>query len=230
LCVLILITYLQAHNLPMKEDVKLYALIAGKSALRWGLVVFAGVFFSLLFLIVLLVQYYGTGSGKFLVYFCNLWQTNLAAWVLIFCFPVFIFLYVVLANKIVIQSLVYELWSKKAVVYVEPALQRVVARITNNQQWMRDFSNKAMLRARILEAGKTDKTISSTSRKVLVFAFQRINLDDIDFSQEKLSLYDVLLTKLMQFISEMVEPGYVLVWLLLGLQTLLFVLAQYFQH
>jgi hypothetical protein len=199
----------------MKEDLKLYAGIATKSVLKWLFIVCSGWILTLIFLIIMLFQYYGTGHGK------------VAALILVLLSVLFCFLYVVVANKVAIQTLIYDFWTKKGIQLVKPVLSTAVHQITNNQHWLKEVSNDAMLRARLIDASKNNKTTAKNTRRILVFSLKRIQLDDIDFQNEKLSLYDVLLDKLLQYFATFVEPDFLWFWVLLLLQVLLFSTAQY---
>jgi len=211
----------------MKEDLKLYAGIAIKSGLKWLFVACSGWILTLVFLIIVLIQQHGTGHGKMVVFFSQLASANWAALVVLLASPLFFFLYFVLANKIAIQTLIYNLWTKKGMDLIRPALSTALKRITSNVNWSKNLSDEAMLRARLLEASRRDKTISTNTKRVVTFSLKRIKLDDVDLQNEKLSLYDVLLDKLLQYFSTFAEPDFLLFWVLLILQILLFSAAQY---
>jgi hypothetical protein len=90
---------------------------------------------------------------------------------------------------------------------------------------MTSVSDKAMLRAKLLDENRNDKSNSSLNRRVLGYVFKKIKLDDIDFRDENLTLTEVLTLKLKNFISETTKPSFTLFWVLVGVQFLLLILS-----
>lgn len=212
----------------MKENIKLYAKISGKAFLKWLFVIVSGIVLTLiLFLIILFTNSSGAGGGHGNAYafILNLAVQDFFGFLLFIGTPVFIFLYFAIANKIGIQTIIYEIWTNKAVQFVEPAIKKIAEKITSKQNWVTTVSNEAMLRAKLLDANRNDKSNSTLNKRVLGYVFKKIKLDDIDFRDENLTLADILTLKLKNFISETTQPSFKLFWVLLVVQIVLLILS-----
>lgn len=212
----------------MKENIKLYAKISGKAFLKWLFVLLSGSIISaILFLIIFFTNVSGAGGGHGNAYafVINLAVQDLFGFLLFIGMPLFVFLYFAVANKIGIQTIIYEIWTNKAMQFVEPAIKKIADKITSKQNWMTSVSDQAMLRAKLLDENRNDKSNSSLNRRVLGYVFKKIKLDDIDFRDENLTLTEVLTLKLKNFISETTKPSFILFWVLVGVQFLLLILS-----
>lgn len=215
----------------MKESIKLYAKISGKAFLKWFLVVASGIVITLVFFFIILFSNAsgaGGGHGNPFALLISLALEDVFGLLLFAGAPIFIILYFLIANKVAIHTVIYEIWTNKAVVYVEPAVQKIAEKITSKQNWISTVSDQAMLRAKLLDANKNDKSTSTLNRRVLNYAFKKIKLDDIDFQNEKLTLADILTLKLKNFISESAKPSFNLYWILIGIQVVLLICSMIF--
>lgn len=215
----------------MKESIKLYAKISGKAFLKWFLIVASGIVITLVFFFIILFSNAsgaGGGHGNPFALLISLALEDVFGLLLFAGAPIFIILYFLIANKVAIHTVIYEIWTNKAVVYVEPAVQKIAEKITSKQNWISTVSDQAMLRAKLLDANKNDKSTSTLNRRVLNYAFKKIKLDDIDFQNEKLTLADILTSKLKNFISESAKPSFNLYWILIGIQVVLLICSMIF--
>jgi hypothetical protein len=112
----------------MKENIKLYAKISGKAFLKWLFVLLSGSIISaILFLIILFTNVSGAGGGHGNAYafVINLAVQDLFGFLLFIGMPLFVFLYFAVANKIGIQTIIYEIWTNKAMQFVEQQLKKL---------------------------------------------------------------------------------------------------------
>lgn len=212
----------------MKENIKLYSKISGKVFLKWLFVLLTGSIITvILFLIILFTNASGAGGGhgNAFGFVIDLAVQDFFGFLLFVGMPFFIFIYFAIANKIAIQTIIYEIWTNKAMQFVEPAVQKIAEKITSKQNWVTTISDQAMLRAKLLDANRNDKSNSSLNKRVLGYVFKKIKLDDINFRDENLTLADVLTSKLKNFISETTKPSFGLFWILVGVQILLLILS-----
>lgn len=212
----------------MNESIKLYAKISGKSFLKWLIVIITGIVVTMIFFFVILftnASGAGGGHGNALAFITNLAIQDFFGLLLFAGAPVFIFLYFSVANKIAIQTVIYEIWTNKAVQFVEPAIKKIAEKITSKQNWITTVSNSAMLRAKLLDENRNDKSNSTLNKRVLNYVFKRIKLDDIDFRNENLTLADIITLKIKNFISGIAEPSFKLFWVLLITQFVLLFLS-----
>ncbi|MBW1655064.1 hypothetical protein [Flavobacterium quisquiliarum] len=215
----------------MKEEIKMMASISAKSSLKWLIVMVGGNIFTLILFFIILFQnasFAGGGHGNAYAFIVGLLLNNICGFILFVGAPVFAFLYFVIANKVAIQQMIYLTWkNKKFSDYIDSKVVFLVDKITDSNRLVGTISNESMLRLKLLEANKNDKESSRIKKKIINYLFQKIKLDDIDFSREDLKLSQIVSVKLNQFISETVEPSLLFFWLLLLLQVVLFVIAQF---
>lgn len=212
----------------MKENFKIAAKIGGKTALKW---IFIFVLGNIVTLITFLIALYGNielaggGHGSIIALFLGLLTTNFFAFLLVFGAPVFLVLYFIIANKVSIQNAVYLLWQGKAGDYISNKVGNITKKITEKEGWRKNLSDKAMLKARILQLTKEDTDTSKLQRKVIGFGFKKIKLDEINFKDENLNLSDILIGKFNNFIAETAKPSLKLMWLLIIIQITLLIVS-----
>ena len=203
----------------MNENIKTVAKIGAKSTLKWIGILAMGIGITLLLFTLVLVQ-----NHKFF----ELATTNPAGFALLIGAPIFIFLYFVIANKYTIQNIIYSVWVSKGQDFVEPLVEKISTKITAKVNWSSAISNQAMLKARLISENATAVETPKLQRKVLNYAFKKVQLDDIDFKDENLRLTDVLILKIKSFISTVSKPSLTLFWIVASIQIVLFVVSQFY--
>ncbi|WP_370408923.1 hypothetical protein [Tenacibaculum dicentrarchi] len=202
----------------MKENIKIAVKISGKIALKWIFIFSLG---NIVTLITFLIALYGNiglsggGHGSIIGLFTGLITTNIFAFLIIFGSPVFIAIYFVIANKISIQNAIYLLWEGKAGNYISSKVENVTKKLTEKEGWKKELTDKAILKAKILQLTKNDNDTSKLQRKIINFGFNKIKLDEIDFQDENLNLSDFLTNKFNDFIAETTKPSLKLLWILI---------------
>ncbi|WCC44077.1 hypothetical protein PJW08_09695 [Tenacibaculum finnmarkense] len=202
----------------MKENIKIAVKISGKTALKWIFIFSLG---NIVTLITFLIALYGNiglsggGHGSIIGLFTGLITTNIFAFLLIFGSPAFIAIYFVIANKISIQNAIYLLWEGKARNYISSKVENVTKKLTEKEGWKKELTDKAILKAKILQLTKNDNDTSKLQRKIINFGFNKIKLDEIDFQDENLNLSDFLTNKFNDFIAETTKPSLKLLWILI---------------
>ncbi|MBE7634681.1 hypothetical protein [Tenacibaculum finnmarkense] len=202
----------------MKENIKIAVKISGKTALKWIFIFALG---NIVTLIIFLIALYGNiglsggGHGSIIGLFIGLLTTNIFAFLLVFGSPVFIAIYFIIANKISIQNAIYLLWKGKAGNYISSKVENVTKKLTEKEGWKKELTDKAILKAKILQLTKNDNDTSKLQRKIINFGFNKIKLDEIDFQDENLNLSDFLTNKFNDFIAETTKPSLKLLWILI---------------
>ncbi|MEN2402218.1 hypothetical protein GKZ90_0020685 [Flavobacterium sp. MC2016-06] len=215
----------------MKEDIKIAAKITAASTLKWLVIVLIGNLFTLTCFLIILFQnisFAGGGHGNVYAFIINLFFHNTCGFILLVGAPIFAFLYFAIANKIAIQTMIHQLWQNKMGSYIDAKVIMIVDKLVESNDWTSSTSNDAMLRLKLLEANRSDNESSKIKKKVIGYIFAKIQLDDIDFSNQDLKFSNVVSTKLNNFVSETVEPSFLFFWLLLFFQLLLIIVAQFF--
>jgi hypothetical protein len=215
----------------MKEEIKSVASISAKSSLKWLVVMISGNLFTMIIFLIILFQngsLAGGGHGNAYAFIMGLLLNNICGFILFVGAPIFAFLYFLIANKAAIQQIIYLTWKNKTFAgYVNSYVVLLVDKITASNNMASRISNGAMLRLQLLEANKNDKESSKIKKRVINYIFKKVRLDDVDFSNKDLKLSEVVSMKINQFISEAVEPSLLFFWLLLLLQVVLFIGAQF---
>jgi len=215
----------------MKEEIKVVAGISAKSSLKWLVIMIIGNLFTLILFLIILFQnadFAGGAHGNAYAFLSGLFLNNIYGFILLAGAPVFAILYFLIANKAAIQQMIYLTWKNKVFAsYIDSKVVFLVDKLTASNNWSSAVSNKALLKMQLLEANRNDKESSKIKKKVINYLFQKINLDDVDFSNKDLKRSEVVSVKLNQFISEAVEPSLLFFWLLLLIQIVLFVAAQF---
>lgn len=203
----------------MNENVKTFTKIGVKSTFKWLAIFAFGIFISVMFFSIVLIQ-----NREFM----GLITQNPAGLIVLIGTPFFIFLYFVLANKITIQSIIYNIWVNKGHEFVEPLVEKIGTKITSKINWTSEISNHAILKAKLISENASDLETPKMQRKVLNYVIKKVNLDDINFKDENLRLTDVLVLKIKSFISTVSKPSYTMFWVLAAIQLLLFIVSQFY--
>lgn len=216
----------------MKESIKTAVAISGKTALKWIFIFALG---NIVTLITFFVAFYnnigvaGGGHGSIIGLFIGLLTTNIFAFLLIFGAPVFLAIYFIIANKVSIQNAMYLLWKGKAGDYISSKVGGLTKKITEKEGWRKELTDKAFLKAKMLQLAKDDNDTSKLQRKIISFGFKKINLDEVDFQDEKLNLSDFLSDKFNNFVSETAKPSLQLLWILIFIQIALLICSIIFK-
>lgn len=214
------------------ENTKIAAKISGKIFLKWIFIFGLGnivTFITFFIAIYSNIEMAGGGHGNIIALFLGLLLSNLLAFLLVIGAPVFLVFYFMLANKISIETAIYLLWKSKMGDFISEKVGSIAKLITEKEGWSKDLSDKALLKAKVLQLIKNDKNTSKLQRKVIEYGLKKIQLDDIDFEEEHINLATILTTKFNNFVSQTVQPSLKLVWILAAVQILLLIASFYFK-
>lgn len=212
----------------MKENIKIFAKISSKVIAKWLLIFITGNIVTLITFLVAIftnAKYAGGGHGSPIALVIGLFTQNIFAFFVVIGAPIFLALYFILANKISIQNALYQLWKTKAGDYISDKVENITSKFTEKDGWQREITNKAILKAKILQENKSDPNSSKLQRKLISYGFKKINLDDINFQDENLKLSHILKVKFYDFISNTAKPSLKLFWILIFLQIFLLIVS-----
>lgn len=217
----------------MNEHLKLYGKIALKSTGILLLVAGLGTIITIItFLTCFIASLFlmegsaGTGHnspGALIDYVVIFATKDPCGFAVVFGGPFFLTGYFMLAGKIAIQNALYLVWKNKGVQYFEPVIGRIAKRVVT--QRMNEKFNHARLRAGLRDVNRNDPTTKPVQKKVINYALKKVKLDNIDHSQEELTIDEIITKRTVRFISDMAEPGYVLFWILVALQIVLTIVS-----
>jgi len=214
----------------MIENIKIYSKIAAKSFLKWLLIIGGGILLSTILFFIVLYQNIGMaggGHGNVLALLVNTFSTNFPAFLLIVGFPLFIFFYIMIANKYFIQSSINQIWKNKAEAFVGEKIKNSVEKLVAKNDTINSISNASVLRLKLLEENRTNPESSKIKRKIVDYIIKKIKLDDIEYSKKDLRLSDIVVNKVNNFISESAEPSLHFFWILFITQIVIFIIAQF---
>lgn len=214
----------------MIENIKVYSKIAAKSLVKWLLLVGTGISISILFFLILLFQILnstGKANGTSTSFYVNLMHSNWAFVLLFVGAPVFIFLYFIIANKHFIQSAIYQVWKNKAEGFATDKIKLIVDQLVAKNGAITTISSESVLKLKLLEESRRNPDSSKIKRRVVDYIIKKIKLNDVDYSNKDLRLSDIVANKVNSFISESAEPSLLFFWIILFIQIILFIIAQF---
>lgn len=147
----------------MKENIKIFAKISSKVIAKWLLIFITGNIVTLITFLVAIftnAKYAGGGHGSPIALVIGLFTQNIFAFFVVIGAPIFLALYFILANKISIQNALYQLWKTKAGDYISDKVENITSKFTEKDGWQREITNKAILKAKILQENKSDPNSS----------------------------------------------------------------------
>lgn len=205
----------------MKENFKIAVSIGSRVIGKWILMVALGTLLTIILFGVALAhtaELAGGGHGNIYAFTIGLFLTDFCAFLLIFGGPVFIFLYILIANKTTVQTAIHLLWKNKAGEYITKHVGAITKALVNEKTKAHQITNQAMLKAQLVQKIQVDPNTTKLQRRVITYGLKKIKLNDIDFQKEDLHLSDIIEHKFYNFISEAVVPSWKLFWLVVALQ------------
>ena len=206
----------------MIEHIKLAAKIGARTFLKWLLLVAAGCILSLSCAAIIVFKNRGLssgdGSGNSLGYVLSLFSKDTTGFILLFGAPVFIILYFLVVNKIIIANTIYLVLKHKAGAIISTQVGRLVDGLTTGGTWVAKGADAAILRAKLLQANMDDPNTSRLKRGVIKYGFNKIRLDDIDLRDGNMKLSTIVVGKVDHLMRETAKPSLKLFWLLVFVQ------------
>lgn len=203
-----------------------------KSGGLWVLLVICGVGVAVTFLCLAIYDAWATlgGGGKHagLEFLQSYAAKHLLAGISIFGSPIFIFLAFVVANKVAMQTVLFGLWSNKAVHHVEPVLRSSVESHFKNDDASRVAAKLKDIRSGLIKAAREDSIASKITIRVINHAIKKVDLDGIDPYQPDLNIGDVVTKRVVQFVEESTAPSLRPFWILIAVQVGVYVCSKVF--
>lgn len=134
------------------------------------------------------------------------------------------FLLFSLGNKYVISKTIHKLLSDKGETLLVPIIDKVLNKIKSHQpELLKKGSDTTKLKLKLLQEIRDSKE-SKWLKKIIIFGFQKVNLDDVDFSDEKVSFSDIIKTKIITGLKNISQPSRNFFWIILAIQIVLLIL------
>jgi hypothetical protein len=210
----------------MKKTSKGYKLIAFNSLIAWLKPAVPGILLSLVCIgtaIWLLASNNPPEAQGFKFYFIFTKKPWVTALLILSCiFPI---LYVLVANKYAINTLMSQVWSNKLSGFIVPKVHSYLETLSERQpDWMQGITNSKFTQL-CLDIVMQDGTLNKVQRLVLRTGFKGINMKASDFEDPEYKLPHVVVTKMENLIASLTQPSLLFFWILLILQLVALFLA-----
>lgn len=230
----------------MKEEllgnIKIFAKISGKASLAWIKVMLIGAVIMIVDLVIAIILLGDNTGGGFpasahagilgavmgfiLLFVVEFW-TALLLTVGILA-PV---LFIVLANKNAIASAVYNVWKYKIADFIEPKIDLYIDKILQKQpDFLKNITDWSVVKVKLLDTINNDSQTPKLQKRIIKFVLKKIKMDDVNFKDPNTNLNSILSLKIKQFIAGFAEPDLKLVWIIVGIDIVLIILAFVFNH
>jgi hypothetical protein len=220
------------------DNVKFFAKTAASNVLRWM------VLFGLGLLLVLIgfylgVHFFGNNTGAadagggfagllrvFTLFYDEFWTALLLVASLIF-----VVIYSAVASKVCLSFIIGKVYQNKLADGIGEKVFNIISSINDkNPGWLTKVKNAGSVKEALLGAANEDSSMNKIQHKVLGYALNKVNLDDIDFKHPNLNLPQELSNRIMFALSQAAQPSYQLFWIAAGAHVLLMILAFVFDH
>ncbi|MBS7233430.1 hypothetical protein KHA90_20660 [Flavobacterium psychroterrae] len=139
----------------------------------------------------------------------------------IFALP---FLLFSLGNKYIISKTINKLISDKGEVLLYPIIDKVLSKIKTNQpDLLKKGTDSTKLKLKVLQEIKDSKE-NKWLKKIIIYGFKKVSLDDVDFSDEKVSFSDIIKEKIITGLKNVSQPSRNFFWIILGIQITILIL------
>lgn len=142
----------------------------------------------------------------------------------VLCIFILPFLLFSLGNKYIISKTINKLISDKGEVLLYPIIDKVLSKIKSNQpDLLKKGTDSTKLKLKLLQEIKESKE-NKWLKKIILFGFKIVSLDDVDFSDEKVSFSDIIKEKTITGLKNVSQPSRNFFWIILGIQITIFIL------
>lgn len=225
----------------MNQNLTLVAKIAGRSMLAWLKVAIPGILFSTICFVISLVllrnnaeTYLGDGSnsvGELLIRCLAFILSEFWTAVLLLTAVGGIFFYIIFANKLALQTAIYQTWKQKASDWIMNKFEAYLDKLNQRKiSSKKPLNNAKDVKVEMLSMIKEDSTTSSLQKRVMRFILSKLYLDDVNFSDPELKLNTVIRTAVAGKLADTLEPSLMWFWIVFAAQIIIMVLAVVYDH
>ena len=191
-----------------------YKRIMAKSIFAWVKVGVTGILFSLICLII----------GFCMFSFQNFMAKPFVVILISYSF-IMLFLYVFLANKVSLKTLMRDVWNHKLGDFIESKVYSYIRGLAEKQpNWLKGITGTKFVKI-FLEIMSQDGTLNKAQRLVLKYGVQKVKLTDEDFVDVEHQLPQIVIHKIETNVQSLIHPSYLLFYVLLAIQFVLLILA-----
>lgn len=130
-----------------------------------------------------------------------------------------------LGNKYILFKTIHKLLSDKGEVLLFPIIDKVLSKVKSNQpELLKIGADKTKLKLKLLQEIR-DSNENKWLKKIIIYGFKKVNLDDVDFTDENVSFSDIIKNKIMTGLKNISEPSRNFFWIILGIEIILAILV-----
>lgn len=134
------------------------------------------------------------------------------------------FLLFSLGNKYIISKIINKLLSDKGEILLYPIIDKVLDKIKLNQpDLLKQGADKTKLQLKLIQEIR-DSNDNKWLKKIIIYGFKKVSLNDIDFKDENVSFSDIIKDKIITGLKNVSKPSRNFFWIILGIQITLIIL------
>jgi len=230
----------------MKEElignIQLFAKISGKASLAWIKVALVGAVIMIVNIVIAIILLGDNSGGGFpasahagilgaIMGFVFLFTVEFWTALLLTVGILAPVLFIILANKNAIASAVYNVWKYKIADFIEPKIDFYINKMLQKQPgFLKNITEWSVVKVKLLDTINNDSQTPKLQKRIIKFVLKKIKMDDVDFKNPETNLSSILSLKIRQFIEGFAEPDLKLVWILVGIDIVLIILAFVFNN
>jgi hypothetical protein len=143
----------------------------------------------------------------------------------VLCLFVLPFLLFSLGNKYIISKTINKLLSDKGEVLLFPIIDKVLNKVKTKQpDLLKQGADKTKLQLRLIQEIR-DSNDNKWLKKIIIYGFKKISLEDIDFKDENVSFTDIIKDKIITGLKNVSQPSRNFFWIILGIQITVLILV-----
>jgi hypothetical protein len=210
----------------MKERIKYFAKLSSTAALSWIKINLLGAFSTaVVFIIAIIFLAKNIDAGHsahvsaipFLIMVFMNKPLSSILFLGIFFSPFLIF---ALGNKYIISKLINKVIKDKSEVYLEPFIDKMFSKFQEKQpDLIKKGADASLVKLKLINQIKAESE-NKWLKRIITFGLKKIKLDEVDFSNQKVSFSEIIKTKLITALHEFSEPSKKGIFIILGLQWL----------
>lgn len=215
--------------------------VTAAAAFKWVKTLVPGVLFSIICLIISIILISNnsgsgmsaaghTGIAGALLAIPVLFTIDFWVMLLMICSLLAFPLYFVLANKLALQTAISSVWKHNLQDWFVDKITRYLDKTVSKSEKLNKINDYATAKLQLADAVRKDSDTSKWQKKILSYILKKIRLDDIDFSDENISLSNIIAGKINDLFSGFVETSNRPFYLALLGQLLLLILAFMFDQ
>jgi hypothetical protein len=133
-------------------------------------------------------------------------------------------LFFFLGNKYILSKVINKVLQDKSEKYIYPILDKILIKVKDSKDnLLKNGENYNDVKKKIIQQLKNENE-NKWIKKIIEYSLKKINLDDVDFRNENLSIIEILKSKIIQVLQNISKPNRQSIWILLATQWIILLL------